>query len=307
MRVRGGSTEAGSYFVQRGPGGYGRSAKAMELGRTVGHRIERREGRHRRSQVRTETGTVRVNGSRATRTNPRRRERVKQRDEVSGQVRVNILHPKANQLGRRAVGRDGSEGNSGNQGQRDKRIVVGVDDGERVENGRSTIQSLEEQKKGSVVCVMNSHAPTMSEENRKESDEGIERRVPRKTSVESDQRRVNRQGEGVWTTGIGRRPVRQEKKIEGSDQMEKRRWETYEDELSDPRMEGEEENSRKLNRRRATRGVSTIDGVWNDRRRPDRYDYYREGHSINRASRVMAKASLNEEVMKGKRKSTSLE
>jgi len=192
-------------------------------------------------------------------------------------------------------------------------VVVGVDDGERVENGRSTLRSLAEKKNGSVVCVMNSHAPTREAEAQDSSDEGLERRVPRKTSVESDHRRVNRQGEGVWTTGVGRTPRRKGKTEKyGSErqvragQSEKRRW-SYEEELSDPRTDGVEENGRNLNRRRGTRGVSTLDGAWKDRRRPDRYDYYREGHSINRASKVMATCSLNEERMKGKRKSTSLE
>jgi len=117
MRVRGGSTEAGSYFVQRGPGGYGRAAKAMELGGTVSDLIERREGRHRRSQVRTETGAVRVNGSRGNRSNPRRVERLKNMDEVRGEARVNFLQPKPNTLGRRG----GGENNEEPQGSRKKK------------------------------------------------------------------------------------------------------------------------------------------------------------------------------------------
>lgn len=313
MRVRGGTTEAGSYFVQRGPGGYGRAAKAMEIGTRVSDLIERREGRHRRSHVRTETGVIRVNGSRANRSDPRRVERIKHRDDVSGSGRVNILHPKANSLGYRALGRDGCHGaetptetQGAQAGNRAKRVVVGVDDGERVESGRSTIQSLGEAKKGSLACVMNSHAPTMAVDSLTETEEGVERRVPRKTAVESDQRRVNRQGEGVWTTGVGRTPMREGTPIKRGDEAgEHRRWAM--EERSDPVQEGEEASVRKLNHRRKTRGVSTIDGVWDDRRRPDRYDYYREGHAINRASKVMAKCSLNEERMKGKRKSTSLE
>jgi NADH dehydrogenase/NADH:ubiquinone oxidoreductase subunit G len=128
MRNRGGTTEAGSVFVQRGPGGYGRAAKARDLGRTVGALKERREGRHRRSQARTETGVIRANASRANRSHPRRVERRKQRDRVTGRNRVNILHAKGNGRGRRALGVDRATD------PRAARVVVGVDDGERVES-----------------------------------------------------------------------------------------------------------------------------------------------------------------------------
>jgi len=309
IRVRGGLTEAGSYFVQRGPGGYGRAAKAIDLGRTVSHLNERREGRHRRSQGRTETAAVRVNETRGSRTSPRRIEKLKQRDEVTGQSRVTVLTSKSNGMGRRALGRDQEK----TQEKRGKRIVVGVDEGERVENGRSSMQELASKKNSVLSCVMNSHAPMRESRNRgvqTESDEGVERRIPRKTSVESDHRRVNREGNGVWTSGIGRTP-QQTPKLGGEDSSEKRRWDM--EDLSDPietssgKPGEDEEISMKLRRRRATRNLSTIDGVWNDRRRPDRYDYYREGHPINRASKVMATCSLNEEVTRGKRKSTTLE
>lgn len=296
MRMRGGSTEAGSYFVQRGPGGYGRAAKARELGNTGSDLMERREGRHRRSQVRTETGVVRVNGSRGNRRSPRRIDRLKGRDEVSGKVRVNFLHPKGNPLSRRGLGREGES----SEGSRSKRVRVGVDDGERVENGRNTIQGLSEKKNGSVVCVMNSHAPTRVQEPEEKSsnlDEGVERLVPRKTSVESDHRRVNRQGEAVWTTGVGRRPRRDANSMK---REEEKGSNLFREDLSDGEYS-------ELSRKRGTRRTTTLDRSWKDLRRPDRYDYYREGHSINRASKVMATCSLNEQRMKGKRKSTSLE
>jgi len=239
---------------------------------------ERREGRHRRSQVRTETGVVRENETRGTRSTPRRMEKLKQRDFVSEQARVNVLNPKLNGIGRRALGRDGGVSSSRPSSSPSKRIVVGVDDGERVENGRSTIYELAAKKKGRLSCVMSSHAPTRLPEIQEQ--EGVERRVPRKTGVESAQRRGNREGEAVWTTGIGRSPQRSG----NSTSEEKRRWDM--EVLSDPLSSGEEGGKGvNLQRRRATRGISTIDGTWNERRRPDRYDYYREGHAINRASK----------------------
>jgi hypothetical protein len=300
MRVMGASTEAGSYYVQRGPGGYGRAAKAMDLGRTVGHLNERREGRHRRSQVRTETGVIRRNGSRANRSHPRRVEKRKQRDWVTGQTRVNVVSPKGNGIGRRALGVDQEQP----MDPKAKRVVIGVDDGERVENGRASLADLAVKKNGTVACVMNSHAPTRSGEGFTQ-EEGVERRIPRKTAVETDQRTVNREGKAIWTTGVGTTPKKQGAvgSGEASSRLDTSRWSM--EERSDSYENGEEDAVR--NRRRATRGVSTLDGVWNDRRRPDRYDYYREGHAINRVSKVMAKCSVDQARARGKRKSTTLE
>jgi hypothetical protein len=295
-RVMGGSTEAGSAYVQRGPGGYGRAAKAMDLGRTVGHLNERREGRHRRSQARTETGIIRRNETRASRSHPRVVEKIKQRDEVAGKSRVNVVSPKGNGRGRRALGVD-REGPT-----RPARVVIGVDDGERVENGRASLNDLAEKKNGKVVCVMNSHAPTRSGSQ----VEGVERRIPRKTAVEADQRMVNREGKARWTTGVGTMPKKQGEVGGGVAESQPSRVDTSRwamEERSDPY--GEEDRTRQ--RRRATRGVATLDGAWNDRRRADRYDYYREGHAINRVSKVMAKCSIDQVTARGKRKSTTLE
>jgi hypothetical protein len=141
-------------------------------------------------------------------------EKVKQRDEVTGQVRVSVLNPKRNGVGRRALGREGSIGEE--KMGKASRIVVGVDDGERAENGRSTLQGLGSLKKGTVSCVRSSHAPTRGEGRVEE----VERRLPRKTSVESDHRRVNRGGKAEWTTGIGTTPRRRtpkQGKVQGSE------------------------------------------------------------------------------------------
>jgi len=268
----------------------------MDLGRTVGHLNERREGRHRRSQARTETGIIRRNETRASRSHPRVVEKIKQRDEVAGKSRVNVVSPKGNGRGRRALGVD-REGPT-----RPARVVIGVDDGERVENGRASLNDLAEKKNGKVVCVMNSHAPTRSGSQ----VEGVERRIPRKTAVEADQRMVNREGKARWTTGVGTMPKKQGEVGGGVAESQPSRVDTSRwamEERSDPY--GEEDRTRQ--RRRATRGVATLDGAWNDRRRADRYDYYREGHAINRVSKVMAKCSIDQVTARGKRKSTTLE
>jgi len=287
IRGRGGSTESGGVFVQMGPGGYGQARKARDLGRTVSSLKERREGRHRRSYGRTESGQRRVNESRSTRSDPRRRERRKQRDRVQSRPRVNIVHPKGNGLGRR--GRDQSDG------ENEERVLIGVDEGERMENGRSSFQALSERKKGKIRVLFNSHAPG----NLEGREESRERRIPRKTGVESDQRRVNREGKGRWTSGVGSLP-KKDRKV-GKEAGEK----DWTENLTDPYESGSEADEFHL--KRGTSGVSTLGGVWNDMRRPDRYDYYREGHSINRASKVMAKASRDQGSAKGKRNSTSLE
>jgi 2Fe-2S iron-sulfur cluster binding domain/NADH-ubiquinone oxidoreductase-G iron-sulfur binding region len=295
-RGRGATTESGAYFVQRGPGGYGRAAKARDRGRTASDLNERREGRHRRSQSRTETGQIRVSETRATRRSPRRREKRKQRDRVSSRRRVNLVNPKRNGQGRRARERD-QEGT----GHSSKRVVVGVDDGERRENGRSSLQTLAENKHGEIVAWCGSHAPRSNLDQVTGREGTRERRFPRKTGVETDQRRVNREGNPVWTTGVGSLPNLEgvEGKIEDDRAEEARR-----EDRSVP-YQGQEEEE--LQKKRATVGVSTLGFVWNDRRRPERYDYYREGHPINRASKVMAKASMDQSAARAKRKSSSLE
>lgn len=297
MRVGGGAGQSqATDFVQRGNGGYGRAAKAMELGNRPSHLIERREGRHRRSHVRTESGVIRANETRAGRSNPRRVEKLKQRDldpSVSerSQIRVNVIQTKLNGAGRSARGRGVEESSSRNQEKRGKRRMIGVDDGERRENGRSSIQTRAAKKNAGLSCVMNSHAPRHVDHSaERDGNEGVERRVPRKTSVEADHRRSNREGQGVWTHGVGQTPT-----SKGPNAKTERRWDV--EELSDAYDESERENGSMyaLQRKRATRGLRTRDGVWNNRRRPDRYDYYREGHSISRASKVMGTCSLNEE------------
>lgn len=295
-RARGAGSESGSYYVQRGPGGYGRAAKARDRGRTPSDLNERREGRHRRSQGRTETGQIRVSETRATRRGPRRREKRKQRDGRAGRPRVNVVNPKRNGLGRRARGRDQEE-----EGETSKRVVVGVDDGERVENGRGSLPTLAEKKNGEIVALMNSHAPRSNLEQVTGRDGTRERRYPRKTGVETDQRMVNREGYPVWTTGAGSMPNLEG--VEGNEEGPENRNDWTND-RSEP-YQGPVEDE--LQKKRATVGVSTLGFVWNDMRRPERYDYYREGHPINRASKVMAKASMDQSAARAKRKSTSLE
>jgi len=292
MRALGASSESGATFAQIGPGGYGRASKALDLGNTVTQLNDRREGRHRRSQARTEKAVVRMNDSRRTRSPVRRFEKLKQRDLMGGHVIVNGIQPKRNGMGRLALGRDGWTEETLQAMKGSKVVAIGIDDGERVENGRTSRTQIA--PKGGLACVMNSHAVTL------ESDAGVsdvERRVPRKTAVESDQRRVNREGKGVWTTGVGTVPVVKGSKANGES---KTRWNG--EELSDPFQTGEDGDG--FRRARATRGRSTVDGTWNDMWRADRGDYYREGHAINRASKVMAKCSMDQE---RKAPSTSLE
>jgi len=284
MRVMGSYKEAGSHFVQRGPGGYGRASNAVDRGRTVSHLNERREGRHRRSLVIGETTVVRRNESRADRSHPRVVEKTKQRDEVTGTWCVNVVGPKGNGLGRRALGVD-RQGRlndpKATKATKAKRVVVGVDDGERRENGRASLSDLGGKKQGSVACVMSSHAPTRSGG---EAD-GVERMIPRRTGVESDQRMVNREGKARWTTGVGSVPKRKSNTEGMGVSVRSDRSDAF---------EGEEVRVMGNRQGRVTRGLVTLDGLWNEMRRPDRYDYYREGHAINRVSKVMAKCSVEQ-------------
>lgn len=265
-----------NYYVQRGPEGYGRTTgkASVERGNTGEDRIERQEGRSRRSQVRTESSVRRRSETRRERRNPRRVESLKGRDRVNGRRRVNRVNVKQNTGGRRALDRV-NEVNEGNTRRR-----IGIDEGERRENGRVSRGERAKKAQGERGGRIHSHAPVV------EGDEYRgERRLPRKTWVEADQRRTNREGKAVWTTGVG----------VGGKEVEKERQESREggwdkEERSDPiqrRSREEEERTRK----RATRGVKGRESRWNDRRRPDRYDAYREGHAVNRVSNAMAKTS----------------
>lgn len=297
VRVSGGNVSGTSEasmgkgsFVQWGTGGYGRAAggsrngssAARDLGKTAESLIQRREGRHRRSQVRTENSVIRRNETRRSRRNPKRVESLKQRDQVNGRRRVNVLNTELNSAGRRALERTSGE-KKGKKRTGAKRVTVGVDEGEREEHGRVSVRDRMEKKGGKVTSMMNSHAPvTAVTEGREER----ERRLPRKTPVESDQRRTNREGKGVWTTGVGIRPSTASTARTGE---KERRWGM--EERSEPMgRRTKEERERTLGRQ--TKGGKTLDATWNDRRRPDRYDYFREGHARNRASKVMAKSSL---------------
>jgi hypothetical protein len=294
MRVIGGAaggrdSDGTSRFVQWGPGGYGRAAggsrngpsASVDLGNTMEDLVQRREGRHRRSQVRTETSVVRRNDTRRSRTNPRRLETRKQRDRVTGRRRVNVLNVEQNARGRRALERYGKRPSGTGENGNSKRITIGVDEGERLEKGRGSIRDRTMKKKGSLGCMRNSHAPVTSMDE--ETQRG-ERRIPRKTWVEADQRRTNREGKGVWTTGVGTRPS------VGRDEDTGKADRKSLEELSDPIANRTKEDQERTFAR-MTQGVKTVDGTWTDRRRPDRYDYYREGHAVNRASKVMAKCS----------------
>lgn len=282
-----------SYFVQRGPGGYGRTTgpASLDLGNTPDAMIERREGRHRRSQVRTETSVRRRNETRLTRRNPRRVEGFKGRDRVNGRRRVNILNVQQNTRGRIALDRQNQsgdgEGVEGGQSKPTRRVRIGVDEGERRENGRVSLRERTKKVRGNLVGIVHSHAP-VRETTESETYRG-ERRVPRKTWVESDQRRMNREGKANWTTGVGVSPSLESRTgDERTAGVPEAHW--SQEERSDPvgrRSREDEERTA----RRATRGVKGRQATWNDRRRPDRYDSFREGHAVNRVSKVMAKTS----------------
>jgi hypothetical protein len=246
----------------------------LDRGKTVSSLRERTEGRHRRAQIRTEDSARRRNETRRNRRNPRRLEHRKRRDRVGEHAVVNVVNTQLNTAGRRAVERGREE--SGKEGNL---VRIGVDEGERREQGRASWGQRSEAKGGKVVARRSSHAPRTSQGGEERSDLSL--RVPRKTPIESDQRRTNREGKAVWTTGVGATPS------VGSETTRR----AVGEERSDP-IRNHTEEDRERTRRRETKRGSTLDSTWNERRRPDRYDYYREGHSINRVSKVMAKTSM---------------
>jgi hypothetical protein len=247
----------------------------MDLGLTVEARGERREGRHRRSSVRGEKGVRRRNATRRTRAHPRRVGKAKEREGVRGKRRVNLRNVQGNARGRRGRERPGLGTNRTEETR--PRLTVGVDEGERTEQGRASFADRREKTQTERVGRRHSHAPVTTEANL-DVRRTAERRRPRKTWVETDQRRTNLEGKAVWTTGVGAKPSQAGREGETRGSLPEAR--------SEARSGGREDEARSMQRK--TRGVKTVDGAWNERRRPDRYGYYREGHPRARASKVMA-------------------
>ena len=98
------------------------------------------------------------------------------------------------------------------------------------------------------------------------------RRRPRRTGREVGMRRVNTEGRVQKTTG---------RRKGGEGRERKEREERGEKEERRRREKGKYETKREKGYGRG----------WNTRRNENRYDYYREGHVVNRASKVMGKWS----------------
>lgn len=136
-----------------------------------------------------------------------------------------------------------------------KRGLVGVDEGEREEQGRGR------KGRGKRVKVRR------STHGRKEGREARERGVPRKSGTEGNTGVVNRAGE---------------------------RRETKREEPGTKRREVGEAGAG-VSREMETRRVGGVMVGWKTRRVPNRYDYYLEGHRVNRVSKVRAKSSMEGE------------
>lgn len=257
-----------------------RSNPGRDWGKTRGSLTQRREGRHRRSGFRGNQPTGRMtrrrNETLRTRLHPRRRAWVKRRDrreEEKASV-VNVIQSELNTTGRRARGLDQLDVHS-NRGRR-----VGVDQAEREEHGRGSREDRGEDGKRTGIQGRRSSYASVPESGRDE----LRLRYPRKTSVEADHRRTSREGETVWTTGVAEFP--QGKRSEGGRTSgEDRAWYWDGSERSDPRRVPHPRGSRR------TTGSRSLEFMWKDRTRPMRYDYYREGHPVNRVSPVIAKTS----------------
>ena len=136
--------------------------------------------------------------------------------------------------------------------------------------------------------MINSHAPTNGTEQWNE-ESAVERRLPRKTGVEVDQLRTDRTGKAVWTVGVGNVPSMNRNPTQANPVYTVH---TVQEEVSDGNSMVSLQVVDQRDEMLKTSVMNTIEGTWDDMVRPDRYDYYREGHAINRASKVMAKCSL---------------
>lgn len=135
------------------------------------------------------------------------------------------------------------------------RGLVGVDEGERVEQGRA--------RKGRGKRVKRRR----STHGRRAGREERERAVPRKSGLEVNYGVVNREGERRETKGGMELGTHGRKR--GDVGAGKGEWET---------------------RREGGWRVG-----WETRTVPNRYDYYLEGHRVNRVSKVRSKSSRSGE------------
>jgi hypothetical protein len=159
--------------------------------------------------------------------------------------------------------------------------VVGVDGGERREQGRGR-----ERLKGKERRRRSTHG--RGEVEAGSQSLGVAGSYPRQTGVERGYMQVNREGERRVTKGR-RRGVASEQKqdgYEGASGQERGMQRNKESSLRcavSQKGAGEGEG-------RTERGGGVLGG-WGTRRVANRYDYYREGHRVNRMSRAMCKIS----------------
>lgn len=134
------------------------------------------------------------------------------------------------------------------------RGLVGVDEGERREQGRG--------RKGRGKSVKRRR----STHGRKRKGSEVELGRPRKSGLEVNTRMVNRGGERRET---GEREARE---VNG------KKW-------------GEERGEAGAGKGSESRREGGRRVGWETRRVPNRYDYYREGNRVNRMSKVRSKSS----------------
>jgi hypothetical protein len=315
IRSLGPTSDRGSVYVQSGPGGFGTSTsttsvKAIDRGSLPSQINRRRDGFHRRSHsitLRTMVGRVNSSFAKSKRGYERRFEKYKSLGETRGSP-IHVLNTNLNEVGRQSINRHGwdpvnPESKESSSNQKSQLITVGVDDQERNENGR-TCNIFHPITGIDLVSVRSTHAPFISTD-RVDSNVELERRLPIQTSVESDQRLTNLEGKLVYTSGLNGGSF----SLQSSDQTRVKKREDHStpfdsymnsnsiNVFSDPFERTENHSS--FIRSLSTNDVSKVDGRWNDRMLPERYDYYIEGHSINRASKMIAKCSVDQDTNNG--------
>lgn len=143
-------------------------------------------------------------------------------------------------------------------------MTVGVDTGERREQGR--LKSKEESRRVKER-VLSTHG----------IDKSVNMRYPLESGVERGYMQVTREGERRKTKGV----------IEEGEKEEIR-------EKVGEKGAGKKEAS--------TRREGGLSRGWGTRRVANRYDYYREGHRVNRMSEARCKSSLEANMEKSKRR-----
>ena len=166
------------------------------------------------------------------------------------------------------------------QERRKKAVILVVEEGERSEQGRGVERYDNKRKRRRSTHGRGSE---IGEKNR--------RSYPLQSGRERGYRQLTREGERKQTKGNRMVVERKETELVGDKGAGLKG--------GNGREKGTQGSKRVGNQGRRTKIEGGIRKGWGTRRVPNRYDYYREGHRVNRMSKTMCKSSRESYIARG--------